>query len=89
MKSALPRISIRPSDPLKSATSSKLKSEVWGPADGNDSLSIVSLEKWAKMSFLLFLILMAIEVFAEAFNYPDQLCFVTSRLWSLVLFGLL
>lgn len=61
MKSTPSRISLPPSDPLKSATSSKLKSEVWGQADGNDSLSIVSLGKWAKMSFLFFLILMSIE----------------------------
>lgn len=51
------------SDPLKSATSSKLTNEVRRQADRNDSVSIVSLEKWAKMPLLLLLILMAIEFY--------------------------
>lgn len=40
------------SDPLKSATSSKCRNEVWGQPGRNE---------WTKMSFLLLLILMAIE----------------------------
>lgn len=40
------------SDPLKSATSSKWRNEVWGQPDRNE---------WAKMSFLLLVILMTIE----------------------------